>query len=98
MELKFEWDAAKAKSNFKAHGVSFESAKRVFDDAFAIARVDDREHYGEERFAIIGMAGQALLFVAYTEREGRIRIISARKATKHEQNRYFSENSSADVQ
>jgi len=96
--VKFEWDQAKAKSNFKAHGVSFERAKAVFDDAFAVGRLDDREDYGEHRFVILGMAdGRVLLIVAYTEREDRIRIISARRATKHEQDRYFKENSSTDV-
>jgi len=97
--LKFEWDEAKAKSNFKVHGVGFELAKTVFDDAFALDRIDDREVYGEERFVIIGMTeAQVLLFVAYTERHGRIRIISARRATKHEQHFYFQENASTDVQ
>jgi len=58
--------------------VSFEVAKTVF---LAIDRLDDRENYGEERFVIIGMAeGHILLFVAYTERGERIRIISARRA------------------
>jgi uncharacterized DUF497 family protein len=61
--------------------VSFEVAKTVSQDAFAIDRLDDRENYGEERFVIIGMAeGHILLFVAYTERGERIRIISARRA------------------
>ncbi len=96
--MKFEWDEVKAKSNFKDHGVTFELAKTVFDDAFAIERLDEREDYSEERFVIIGMAeGQALLFVAYTERNGRIRIISARRATQHEQNDYFEQNTSTDV-
>ncbi len=96
--MKFEWDDAKAKSNFNAHGVSFELAKTVFEDAFAIDRLDDRENYGEERFVIIGMAeGQILLFVAYTERGERIRIISARRATQHEQDDYFEQNASTDV-
>jgi hypothetical protein len=96
--LKFEWDAAKAESNFKAHGVSFELAKTVFDDAFAIERLDGREDYGEVRFVIIGMAeGQVLLLVAYTERGERTRIISARRVTQHEQNYYFEQNSSPDV-
>jgi putative transcriptional regulator len=55
--------------------VSFGLAKTVFKDPFAIELVDDREDYGEERFVIVGMAeGHVLLFVAYTEREGRIRI------------------------
>jgi uncharacterized DUF497 family protein len=96
--LKFEWDEAKAKSNFRAHGVSFELAKTVFEDAFAVDRIDNREAYGEERFVIIGMAeGQVLLFVAYTERGERTRIISARRATKHEQDFYFQQNASTDV-
>ena len=65
----------------------------MFKDAFAIERLDDRENYGEERFVIIGMAdGHALLFVAYTERKERIRIISARRVTQHEQDDYFREN------
>jgi uncharacterized DUF497 family protein len=91
-------DEAQAKSNFKTHGVSFELAKTVFDDAFAFGRLDDRADYGEQRFVILGMAeGQTLLLVAYTEREDRIRIISARRATKHEQNFYFEQNASTDV-
>jgi uncharacterized DUF497 family protein len=54
---------------------------------------DDREDYGEERYVTIGMAeGHVLLFVAYTEREGRIRIISAREVTQHEQDDYFRQN------
>ena len=78
MKLEFEWNEAKAEANSRAHGVSFKLAKTVFKDAFAIERLDDRENYGEERFVIIGMAeGHVLLFIAYTEREARIRIISA---------------------
>ena len=97
--MKFEWDEAKAESNLIVHEVSFELAKTVFEDAFAIGRLDDRQDYGEHRFVIFGMAeGQVLLFVAYTERDDRIRIISARKVTKHEHDRYFKENSSTDVQ
>ena len=73
--------------------MSFGLAETVFKDPFAIELVDDREDYGEERFVIIGMAeGHILLFVAYTEREGRIRIISARRATQHEQDEYFRQN------
>ena len=93
MKLEFEWHDAKAEANLQAHGVSFELAKTVFKDPFAIERLDDREDYGEERFVIIGMAeGHVLLFVAYTEREERIRIISARRATQHEQDDYFRQN------
>ncbi len=94
MKLEFEWNEAKAEANSRAHGVSFKLAKTVFKDAFAIERLDDRENYGEERFVIIGMAeGHVLLFIAYTEREDRIRIISARRVTQHEQDDYFRQNS-----
>jgi len=65
----------------------------VFNDPFAIERLDDREDYGEDRFVMIGMAeGNVLLYVAYTEREERIRIISARRATHNEQEDYFRHN------
>jgi hypothetical protein len=91
--LEFEWHAAKAEANLQAHGVSFESAKAVFKDPFAVERVDDRKDYGEERFIITGMVdGHVLLVVAYTEREERIRIISARRATQREQDDYFKQN------
>jgi uncharacterized DUF497 family protein len=81
--LEFEWDKVKARINFSTHGVNFELAKAIFSDPFAIERIDDRGDYGEERFLITGMAlSVILLFVAYTERCGRIRIISARRATQ----------------
>jgi uncharacterized DUF497 family protein len=93
MELKFEWHDAKAEANVRRHGVSFDLAQTVFKDPFAIEFLDDREDRDEERFVIIGMAeGKVLLFVAYTEREERIRIISARRATQYEQDDYFQQN------
>ena len=93
MKLEFEWHKAKAKDNFRRHGVSFDLAVTVFQDPFAIERLDDREDHGEERFLTIGMAeGKVLLFVAYTERDERIRIISARRATQYEQDDYFRQN------
>jgi uncharacterized DUF497 family protein len=90
--MPFEWDEAKAAENFAKHGVSFETATEVFKDPFAIERVDDREDYGEDRFILIGIAQGAVLTVVYTERDGRIRIISVRRATRHEQDDYFVEN------
>jgi uncharacterized DUF497 family protein len=93
MKLEFEWHEAKAEANLRAHGVSFEFATKVFRDAFAIERLDEREDYGEERFVIVGMAEEdVLLFVAFTERADRIRIISARRATQDEQDDYFRQN------
>ena len=91
--MEFEWDDAKAEANRQNHGVSFELAKTVFKNPFGLERLDDREDYGEERYVTIGMLeGHVLLFVAYTEREGRIRIISAREVTQHEQDDYFRQN------
>ena len=92
MKLEFETLDVKADANLQAHGVSFELAKTVFKDPFAVERLDDREDYGEERFVVIGMAeGNVVLFVAYTEREERIRIISARRATQDEEADYVEQ-------
>jgi uncharacterized protein len=92
MQESFEWDEAKAVENYAKHGVSFETAAKVFGDPFGVERLDDREDYGEARFILIGTADEAVLTVVYTERDDRIRIISARRATKREQDDYFTEN------
>jgi uncharacterized DUF497 family protein len=92
MSEPFEWDEAKAAENHAKHGVSFETTIKVFRDPFAIERLDDRQDYGEERFILIGTAEEAVITVVYTERNGRFRIISARRATRHEQDDYFIEN------
>ena len=84
----FEWHPAKAARNLWDHRVSFEAAKRAFDDPFAIDEIDDKEDYGEERSNILGMAEGRLLFVSYTERGSKIRLISARLAEPHERRRY----------
>jgi uncharacterized protein len=92
MILKFEWNKSKAKDNYAKHGVSFELAKSVFKDPFALEFLDDRQDYGEDRFVIIATVDGSILYVAYVERNGVIRIISARRATKHEQETYLQEN------
>lgn len=89
---EFEWDDAKGAQNEADHGVSFEAAKLVFRDPFAIERRDDREDYGEDRYVVIGMVESRLLYVAYTLRNGSIRIISARGAEPHERRRYHEDN------
>ncbi len=90
MKLEFEWNAQKATANFKRHGVSFELARTVFKDPFGVERLDDREEYSEDRFILVGLAeGHLVLAVGFTEREERIRIISARRATQYEQDDYF---------
>jgi uncharacterized protein len=93
MNLRFEWDKPKAKRNFEKHGVSFELAQNVFKDPFAVEFLDDREDYDEERFVLIGTVDREILLVAYAERKDATRIISARRATAHEQEIYLEENS-----
>jgi uncharacterized DUF497 family protein len=85
--IKFEWDTAKANSNKKKHGVSFEEAQSVFYDEFAMQFFDDESSKLEDRFLMLGFSDEArLLIVCHCERnQGNIiRIISARKATKIE--------------
>ena len=86
---QFEWDDRKAIINWKKHGVTFGQATKVFDDPMALEKIDEREDYREERINLIGMCDGIILHITYTERGDRIRLISARKATKHEQNRYY---------
>jgi len=88
----FEWDDDKAAQNYADQGVSLEAAKQVFEDPFAIERLDDREDYGEDRYVIIGMVEVRVLYVAYTLRNGTIRIISARGAEPHERRRYHEDS------
>ena len=88
-EDQFEWDDAKAQSNLAKHSVSFEVAYRVFHDVFALDRLDLDSGSREIRYVITGMVHGVLLTVVYTERGERIRIISARRATKHEQTEYY---------
>lgn len=92
IDLEFEWDEAKAARNEADHGVTFEMAKGVFKDAFAIEWLDGREDYGEERYVILGMVEGRLLYVAYTMRGEAIRIISARGAEPHERRQYHEDN------
>jgi uncharacterized DUF497 family protein len=89
---RFEWSDAKARANLRKHGVSFEVARLVFDDPAMIDRIDDRDDYGEDRFNAIGMVRGELLTVTFAERNERYRIVSARKATRREQNDYFGQD------
>ncbi|HJP83123.1 MAG TPA: BrnT family toxin [Fimbriimonadaceae bacterium] len=85
----FEWDTAKASANLKRHGISFEQAATVFEDPWAITYVDPDHSDVELREITIGLSENLLILtVSYTDRDGRTRIISARKATKAEQFRY----------
>ena len=84
-DREFEWDGAKAAANFGKHGVDFATATEVFADPFAIEALDpDSDMHGEARFRITGRGGGVLPTVVYTDRHERIRIISARRATRQE--------------
>ena len=91
--VEFEWDAEKAASNLSKHGVSFGEAMTVLGDELEVM-IPDPVHSDEElRFVSIGLSeGGPLLVVAYTERDQRIRIISAREATPKERRQYESKS------
>jgi uncharacterized DUF497 family protein len=91
MTLVFEWDA-KAAANLRRHGISFARAAAACRDPFAVEWIDKREAYGEERINLLGMCEGVILHVTYTERGERIRIISARRAERHEQDDYYRQN------
>jgi uncharacterized protein len=87
--VKFEWDDEKAGANLKNHGVSFGEATEVFYDPSALEDYDSERSDEEGRFFIIGMSSRRLLYVVYAERAGdAVRVISARKADKAEQENY----------
>ena len=94
--MEFSWDPDKNKTNRAKHGVSFETAKMVFDDPFHLSLLD-RIDEGEKRWKTIGqIQGVIVLIVAHTYQENNgdevIRIISARKATKMERKKYEERN------
>lgn len=86
--MRFQYDPAKAASNLKKHGVSFADAEVVFYDPLALHRLDP-DSRDEERFVAVGMGGAGIiLVVVYTLRGEEIRLISARRATRHEVTSY----------
>ncbi len=85
MALLFEWDGEKARQNLAKHSISFEEAATVLGDPLSLTIEDSAHSTDEDRLITIGnSAGQRLLVVAHVERGERIRIISARRATRHE--------------
>ena len=89
MALVFEWDEKKARANKKKHGVSFEIAATIFGDPNAITVYDDSSSQKEDRYVTIGLSSVGpLIVVCHTDRSNRIRIISARKATRNERKQY----------
>ena len=87
--MNFEWDENKNRQNKQKHGVSFEEAQEIFNGIIFTA-IDDRFDYGEIREISIGVIRSVVIVtVAHTERQGKIRLISARKATPKERNQYY---------
>ena len=92
----FEWDANKAAANLRKHGVAFEEGMTAFRDALAAIHSDPDHSGSESRAILVGHSEQGrLLLVSFTERSGKIRIISARKATWRERRAYEASTKSA---
>ena len=87
--LTFVWDAEKARLNQENHGVSFEEAASAFDDPLSLTVADPDHSQGEHRFVLVGASAVGrLIVVSHTERGSKIRLISARLASRAERRRY----------
>lgn len=89
--MTFEWDPKKSKSNQEKHGISFDIAPSIFE-GFHITVKDLRKDYGENRYCTMGFLinTKRIAIVAHTQRTGKIRIISMRKANKREQKIFYT--------
>ena len=88
--MRFEWDEAKRQLNLRRHRIDFVDAVEVFQ-VETVTVIDDRYEYGEMRFLTLGLVNGIVVAVSHTENGDVIRIISARKAQKDEEIRYFKE-------
>lgn len=86
--MRFSWSEAKRQSNLSDHGLDFVDAPRVFE-GWTYTFEDDRFDYGEERFVTLGLLDGVVVSIVHTESPRLIRVISFRKATKHEQAIFF---------
>lgn len=85
--MEFEWDEAKNQQNIVKHRIDFEDARRIFEKPFVV-RADDRKDYGENRLIALGDLNGIVVTMVFTKRADSIRIISVRKANKHERKVY----------
>ena len=89
MSVTFEWDGAKALENIRKHGVDFEEASSAFFDPLSLTIPDLEHSEGEERYVLVGISSRSqLLVVVHLDWGDRIRIISARAASRHERRNY----------
>ncbi|CAN5276987.1 BrnT family toxin [soil metagenome] len=88
--MRFEWDEEKRLSNIRKHGIDFADVWRFFESERVIF-IDNRFDYNELRFVSIGILTARILTITYTETDEITRIITARKSTKNEQNKYIRE-------
>ena len=87
--MDFEWDPAKVAKNLRKHGVSFDEGTTVFSDPLAYTFADPDHSLGEERWLTFGLSVSGrLLVISHLEHNGRIRFVSARKATRHDRQIY----------
>lgn len=86
--MRFEWDAVKNRTNLRDHKIDFADVPPVFNGPMLV-EIDDREDYGEDRWIGIGLLRNIAVVVVFTEpRRDTIRIVSVRRANKHERMRY----------
>lgn len=89
--MRYEWDEAKRQINLRQHGIDFADIPQVLEGDLILLE-DDRYDYGETRYIVFGLLFERVVVVAYTERgEDMIRLISARKASKHETRQFFDQ-------
>lgn len=93
--LAFEWDPNKDAANQEKHGIAFRTAIAVFDDPLRLEEASTKPDYGEVRRRAIGIVEDRVLTVVYTDRGDRRRIISARRARRHERHRYDHRDATA---
>ncbi len=90
-KVEYEWDTTKAAENLRRHGVDFVEAIAALEDPHRFETMDTRSVYSEERMQVLGMSADGILFVIPTMRGNeRCRIISTRRATRHEADRYYA--------
>ena len=91
--VEYEWDDNKNQQNQAKHGIDFYDAIHIFSDSDRTEWLDDRKDYREKRYRMVGLVFGRLLTVIYTLRSGRHRLISARRASRHERETYYHQKS-----